>query len=164
MILAIDPAPKSSAWVTYDGDLQRCGQTENIELLNRIEWDLDDTFGKASHMVIEDIVSYGRPIGQTTLETKEWVGIYRHAFGLDRAFKMPRVAVKTHLCHNGNAKDSWITQALKDRWIERTGIEKPWLKSGPLYPVRQAGGKHVWQALGLAVTWWEIHREEIQGS
>jgi hypothetical protein len=151
-IIAIDPGPVQSAWVVWDGTLINFGLHNNNTVLGIVKWG-DVTY---SRLVVEKVVSYGRPVGAETFETVFWTGRFTEAFGADHVERLERLEVKKHICHHGSAKDPHIRQALIDRFgpgrEKAIGRKK---KPGPLYGVR----KDIWQALALAVTWYDQHAE-----
>lgn len=164
MLLAIDPGPQLSAWVIYNGDLVEHDISPNEKLLERILWNSTKVDHVPEWMVIERMVSYGRPVGTATFETVYWTGVFCQAFGRERTTRMDRRPVKKHLCPSTadatqvrTIKDGNIRQALIDLWIDRTDNMKPHRKGGPLYRV----SKDTWQALALGVTWWDTEREWI---
>jgi len=65
------------------------------------------------------------------------------------------MAVKMHLCGQARAKDANIRQALIDRFGGAAAIGRK-AAPGPLYGI----SGDVWQALGLAVTWWDRREQE----
>jgi hypothetical protein len=160
-ILAIDPGPVKSAWVVWDGNsLGNFGLNENDTVLALVDGagtSLDIQRGYTySYLVIEKVVSYGRPVGAETFETVYWTGRFAEAFGADHVERVERLEVKKHICHHGSAKDPHIRQALIDRFggkAKAIGLKNT---PGPLYGVK----KDIWQALALAVTWYDQHAEQ----
>lgn len=157
IIIAIDPGPRQSAWVVWDGYvLLDFGMSDN--------WDLRAKLGPSSvpiagKCVLEQVASYGMTVGADVFETVFWTGVFAQQFGLDNTERRPRLDVKMHLCHDSRAKDSNIRQALIDRFGGKQaaiGLRK---SPGPLYGVK----KDVWQALALAVTWWDSQAKEVAG-
>jgi hypothetical protein len=154
-IIAIDPGPVQSAWVFWDGDavLQKEISENGALRLALRAW------GRCrvpERCVIEKVVSYGRPVGAETFETVFWSGRFAEAFGADHVERVERLEVKKHICHHGSAKDPHIRQALIDRFggkAKAIGLKKT---PGPLYGVK----KDIWQALALAVTWYDQHAEQ----
>lgn len=144
MILAIDPGPAESAFVAWSDDkLLRFGKVPNGELLDQLCAGVP-----ADVCVIEQVASYGMPVGAEVFETVFWSGRYAQAFG-GRVERLPRLKVKLHLCHDSRAKDGNIRQAL----IDRFGAPGTKHNRGVLYGV----SGDVWAALAVAVTWWDQH-------
>lgn len=146
-ILVIDPGPTESAWVLFDGTkLESFAKEPNETVLERVRQSRDNTVA----CVIEQIASYGMPVGAEVFETVFWSGRFAEAYGAERVHRLPRLRVKLHLCHDSRAKDGNIRQALIDRF------GKPGTKAnpGPLYGV----SGDVWAALALAVTWCDRQR------
>ncbi len=150
MILAIDPGPAQSAYVLLDGDniCEKAKATNEAVLAICRRW-------RSSYWlrcVIEQVASYGMPVGAEVFETVFWSGRFAEAFGAERVDRLPRLAVKMHLCHDSRAKDANIRQAL----IDRFGAPGTKRQPGLLYGV----SGDVWAALALAVTWWDKHAAE----
>ena len=148
-ILAIDPGTEESAWVIWDGE----------RILNMGLEGNDDVRGMVSvaddkPLVIEMIQSFGMAVGQSVFETVFWIGRFYEAhrcieYGRYRLF---RKDVKMHLCQSMRAKDSNIIQALKDRF--EPDLKPRCRPKGVLKGVKA----DIWQALALAVTWWDAEK------
>ena len=152
MILAIDPGPEISAFVTYDGRIHEKGMVPNPELLARLgsnAWrDLDEC-------AIEKIASYGMAVGADVFETCVWTGRYIERWYLTHGRREPlritRNAVKNHLCHSSKATDANVRAALIDMFGQGRGKEIAIGRKaapGPLFGVTD----DVWAALAVAVT------------
>ena len=141
LVAAIDPGEKESAYLLWDGKaIIRKGILENKVLL---DFDLANrVVGDKFPLVIEKVVSYGMAVGASTFETVYWTGRFCQAWP-GPFYRMPRMAVKQHLCHDSRAKDTNIRQALIDR-LGAPGRKK---EPGVTYGVKT----HLWSALGLAV-------------
>ncbi len=145
-ILAIDPGPTQSGWVSYSGGKVLCsGVDVNEHLIHRVEQ-------YTAPIAIEMIASYGMPVGAEVFETCVWIGRFiQCAQQKSKARLVFRRDVKLHLCGSSRAKDSNIRQALLDRYPRTGGGKTPQIgtkaKPGPLYGV----STHAWAALGVAV-------------
>ena len=150
-VLAIDPGPEQSAFVTWDGkEILDKGIYENHLLVRYLDFDdIDFNFKvhSASYKVIEKIASMGMPVGATTFETVFWTGIFAKTIGLGLYSRIPRMEVKMHLCNSSRAKDSNIRQAL----IDRFGVPGTKKEPGLTYGLK----KDLWQAFALAVTFYD---------
>ena len=160
MIIAIDPGTFESALATYDGVKPLWFDIlDNFTVLQMFR-DAHPVLQGATHCVIEKIVSYGNAMGQTTIDTAMWTGVFMACCDehVCKATLMRRKEVGKHLCLNGNAKDSNITQALADRFaygIRNKGkgvIKEP----GYFYGFRD----DIWQAFALGVTYWDQNFKE----
>lgn len=146
-ILAIDPGTETSGVVEYDGtQVLWSDEMNNGELLEHLRWSYE-------HVVCELIQCLGMPVGAEVFETAYLIGsIQEIQLVTPRAFHgVYRSQVKLHLCGSARAKDANIRQALIDM---HGGKEKAIGKKkspGPLYGV----SGHCWQALAVAVTWWQ---------
>jgi hypothetical protein len=145
-ILAIDPGPEESAylWLT-DGFPSAFAKVPNDCALGICR--------SAEHrpLVIEQVASYGMPVGREVFETVFWSGKFDQAHG--GSTRIPRTDVKMHLCHTiKGVNDSVIRQALIDRFgpskEKAIGVKK---SPGPLYGIT----KDCWAALALAVTYYD---------
>lgn len=147
--LAIDPGPERSAYCWVDPDTLRpisVGIDPNSALRHilRNELDLDD------RLIIEMIASYGMPVGLEVFQTCLWVGRFvEAAFDDVTAELVPRLAVKTHLCHSAKATDANVTQALVDRFAPGQPNHGKGTKANPGF---FAGFRaDIWQSFALAV-------------
>ena len=148
-IIAIDPGTTESALIEWNGKgITLMEIMENNELINMLceiaEWNSD------THMVIEQVKCYGMVIGQSVLDTVFWSGRFCEAWSGSWCL-MPRMDVKMHLCHDSRAKDKNIRQALIDRF-------EPDLKPRQRpKTVLKGVGTHLWAALALAVTFYDLN-------
>lgn len=156
LLFAVDPGYEQSALVVYDGSrVLEHGTFANAALLQRIS----DRVRKRSHlMVIEQIASFGMPVGEEVFETVFWSGRFAQAWAGYHA-EMPvdrlkRHAIKMHLCGQPRAKDGNIRQALIDRFgpSKEKAIGRK-ATQGPLYGL----SGDAWAALAVAVTYWDLH-------
>jgi hypothetical protein len=144
-ILAIDPGPERSALVRWDGAALSLSEfADNSEILTLLR----ARAGDGELLAIEQIVSYGMPVGAEVFETVYWSGRFAEAYGADCVRRIPRLKVKVHICHDSRAKDSNIRQALIDRF-GKPGTKK---QPGALYGI----SGDLWAALALAVTALEV--------
>jgi len=149
MILAIDPGNEQSAFVLWDGEkILNAAIIKNSELLAGI-------IGSSEfkdEMVVEMVACMGMAVGKTVFETVFWIGRFYQAFrgGKNRLY---RKDVKMHLCNSMRAKDSNISQALRDRFGEKPTKTKP----NPVYGDFKLK-RDEWQAMALAVTWWDLNK------
>ena len=146
-ILAIDPGNEQSAVVVWDGKQIISADTmRNNELLESIYQEI-----RAGDMAIEMVASFGMPVGATVFETVFWIGRFCEAWKgpFHRIF---RKDVKIHLCNNMRAKDSNISQALRDRFGEKPTKLKP----NPVYGEFKLK-RDEWQAFAVAVYFYDIN-------
>ena len=121
-ILAIDPAPTESAYVCYNsGELVVFDKLPNESLLGFVQFQAAESSSQV--MAIEMPACYGMAVGKSVFETCRWVGIFQHAFGVERTHLVYRKArniedgidgVCMHLCKNNRAKDPNIRKAIID--------------------------------------------------
>ena len=155
-VLAIDPGPEQSAYVSYGGGRPTIfGKVDNDQMLLVVLPQLDD---KCTTLVIEQVAAMGMAVGAEVFETVFWSGRFAQAW-LGVWDRVKRHEVKIHLCHNMRAKDANIRQALLDRY---GGKEKAIGKKkapGPLYGI----SGDCWSALAIAITWQET-KQQIQAT
>jgi len=151
-LVAIDPGPIESACVWFnDGDVYAHDIWPNDELLGTLA--VSQWVGESDAVVIEQIKSYGKSVGEDVFETVWWTGRFfdRAAGRFIRTEMVPRRNVKMYLCNSMSAKDSDIRQRLIDIYGGTGGREKAIGRKaspGPLYGIK----RDEWQALALAVT------------
>lgn len=143
-LFAIDPGTEQSALVWTEADGTVGGYVApNLQILTALG---DQKY--LGHLVIEQIESYGMPVGREVFETVFWAGRFAQRWSdasLQRTWSMlPRKTVKLALCGTVKAKDPNIRQALIDRYGGPLCVKK----GGPLAGVKS----HLWAALALAVT------------
>ena len=124
----------------------------NDEILRR----LAASFG-TDPLVIEQIESFGKPVGREVFETVFWSGRFFEGYRGGPVTMLSRRTVKTHLCRSASANDAHVRQALLDRFgpgkARAVGLKRT---PGPLYGLSADG----WSALALAVVWTERQRPE----
>jgi hypothetical protein len=166
-VLAIDPGTDESAFVVWDGAvILDHALLPNQELLDLMRGDDLGYYG-ADACVIEMIASYGMPVGREVFETcvligrlaeiwDTWTGQHETEANapLPLAQLVYRRDVKLHCCGDSRAKDANIRQYLIDR-LGHPGVKK---SPGVTYGIK--GDE--WQALALAVTWWDKQHRKIQ--
>lgn len=144
-IHAIDPGPTRSAFVTLRPDFQVVSELgPNADVLESLRAAASQP--EPSILVIEQIASYGMPVGAEVFETVFWSGRFAEAWerrSHTAAHRLPRLAVKVALCHDSRAKDANIRQALIDQFGGPACIRK----GGPLYGVKG----DMWAALAVAI-------------
>jgi hypothetical protein len=147
VILAIDPGTVQSAWVVWDGTaLVDFGIDPNDTVRQFIHgWNGVGT------VVIEKIESYGMAVGAEVFETVFWTGRFAEAAVPHPVVRLPRRAVKLHLCGSARAKDANIRQALLDRWGGKAAAMGRKANPGALYGIKA----DLWAALAVAVTYAE---------
>lgn len=146
-LLAIDPGPTRSAWVTLDGDLgvNDKGIMFNEDLLTFV------TFASStSSLAIEMIESFGMPVGKEVFQTVFWIGRFVQAWEPKPWTLVYRKEVKLHLCASPHAKDANIRAALLDK-LGPQGTKKA---PGSTYGIKA----DIWSALAVGVTWMETKR------
>lgn len=137
--IGIDPGPRESAVVAWDGEIVLSARDVPNELVSGAmagAWP-----GDAVTVACEWIECFGMAVGREVFETVFAVGTFSAALDLRL---IPRRDVKLHVCASPRAKDANIRQAL----IDRFGVVGTKRTPGPLFGI--AG--HRWAALAVAVT------------
>ena len=153
MILAIDPGPEQSAWVLIDEDTLKpikFAKEDNAAVRDLLR---GRRFGVyPDKIVIEQVASYGMPVGAEVFETCVWTGVFMEASRGKWAYvtRLPRKDVKLHLCGTTTAKDSNIIQALVDEFATGKGNRGKGTKDEPGWFYGFSGD--IWQAYALGVT------------
>lgn len=145
LVVGIDPGTKQSAYVEWDGKFVTGVATlPNLDVARYLR-----TIDRRACVAIENVVSYGMPIGRETLETCVWIGrfyqVARDTVGPTQVSRLPRRAVKKYLGLKPGAGDKDVRAALM-RTLEHNPIEWNDLRS------------HQFAALGICVTWWNTER------
>ena len=138
-IYALDPGTTHTALCVWeDGKILEYWFSPNEEMLGVVKM-----APMHATLAVEWIESYGMPVGKETFETVYWCGRFIEAWK-GRVLRVPRGAVKLHLCHSTRAKDPNVRQALLDR-VGPQGTKKA---PGPTHGIKT----HGWAALAVAVT------------
>lgn len=145
LIIGIDPGTKQSAYVAWNGTyVQDVGTLDNPKVAKYLR-----SIDRDACVCFESIVSYGKVLGQSTLQTVFWTGrlfqVARDTVGPQQVSRLPRRAVKKHLRLGPGSGDKEVRAALI-RMLERNPADWFNLKS------------HQWSALAIAVTWWDTER------
>lgn len=156
-IFAIDPGPAESAYCMIDGDDISCNKVGNTWLINAMT--ASQLEGHA--LVVEQIRSYGMSVGAEVFDTCEWSGRFIERYlsctGIrGEVVKIPRIEVKSHLCHSAKAKDSNIRQAIIDRFGGKEKAIGKKKNPGPLYGVKD----DMWAALAVGLTYLDRARKD----
>ena len=159
VILAIDPGPVRSSWVrldTTDEKVLAFGIGQDNEQLVDVLRCLSCP-GELDCMVVEKVQSYGRSVGAPIFETVFWSGRFAEAVYPLPVERIANPTVRTHLCGRAGVGYPELKSALYDRFggvegrAKAVGVKKA---KGPLYGFT---GDDVYAALGLAVTWADLH-------
>ena len=155
-ILAIDPGTVQSAWLLFaDGRPVDFGIWPNAALLDALRSGAptasgDGQFFEPDVAVIEQVASYGMPVGAEVFETVRWSGRFEEALHPTPVVQLTRKTIVLHLCNSPRATDSNVRRALMDKFggDASIGLKR---SPGPLY------GFHtdLWAALAVAVAYAE---------
>lgn len=145
-ILGIDPGPKTSDYVVWDGKVQIIGRDIPNDVLLEDVCRLCRRFD-IKHVAIERVRGYGLPGSNDLFDTIEFYG--RLWDRLDQngfvVILVPRKDAVAHICDgNRQAGDKGVNQALEDRFGGKGTRKDP----GPLNGI---SGSHLKAALSVAV-------------
>jgi hypothetical protein len=159
-VLAIDPGPEQSAYVTFDaGRILHRAKVDNQDLYGRLLFHEWGNLTPSTVLVIEQVAAMGMAVGAEVFETVFWSGKFAAAwqsFG-GRYERMKRHEVKMFWCNSTRAKDGNIRQAIIDRYGGKEKAIGKKATPGPLYGV----SKDVWQALALAICWHDQNQHSL---
>jgi hypothetical protein len=159
-VLAIDPGPTESAYALIDAATRRPMDVNKVPNLTLRDKLINERSMTEDHAVaIEMIASYGMSVGHEVFETCVWIGRFYEACGarinvggitgITEAMLVFRKDVKMHHCHSAAAKDSNITQALRDRFAHGQTNYGKGTKAEPGW--FHGFSADMWQAYALAV-------------
>jgi hypothetical protein len=153
MILALDPGNERSAIVSLCASgLVISSTLADNETIRQI---LRGGPVSGETLVIEQIESFGMPVGREVFETVFWAGRFAEAWG-GAWTRVTRRDVKLHLCGSARAKDSNIRQALIDRYGGKDHAIGRKAHQGPLYGLRS----DLWAALAVGVTHYDRRQQQ----
>ena len=155
IVFGIDPGTTESAFALWDGvKVLGARKLPNPELLDKLRRFNGAEFQGRVVLVIEQIRSYGNAMGQSTIDTVFWSGRFWEAWQGERHL-LPRMEVKKHMCHNHQAKDTNVIQALVDRFAYGRPNRGKGTKKAPgfFYGFKA----DIWQAFALCVTWMDMN-------
>lgn len=155
IVVGLDPGTTDSAYVIWDGIRVIAHHTGPNDLILSQLVDLSKKglagMGRVHVLVLEQVVSFGMPVGKEVLETVFWSGRFAQGW-TGKWDRISRKAIKIHLCESARANDANIRQAL----LDRIGVVGTKREPGPLFGIKG----HEFAALAVAVTWFDQHGTE----
>jgi len=162
-IIAIDPGNVQSAYVVYGGVepvvFEKAGNESVLAILKEKSRHYKRQLKCPVHLAIEVMKPRGTAVSQESFQTCLWAGRFIQAWGGNNFTQIDRKDVKMHMCNSARAKDSNIRQAIIDRYGGKAAAIGKKSNPGPLYGM----ANDVWQAMGVAITWWENDRVRKDG-
>ncbi len=152
---AVDPGSTESALVLYDPAarlIQLAVLEDNEAVLSRVRAYGHGGSGQDITLVVEQVASFGMPVGAEVFETVWWAGRFAEAWGRP-SLRIKRLDVKLALCHDSRAKDANIRCALLDLFGGKAAAIGRKAAPGPLYGVRA----DLWAALAVAIVAADSH-------
>lgn len=165
-IFAIDPGSEKSAFVecyfpNSVSPIAAYGHVDNSELLQILHRSPTSLSAKVG--VIEVMQSYMLRVGADVFATCEWIGRFDNYWMSQTNRSLERLTkpeVSLHLCGRRNATKADLRGALYQKFGGSRQAAMGVMKApGPLYGLV---GDHVWDALALAVTWYEQNRGAVR--
>jgi len=159
-ILAIDPGTTKSGVVLFDGEsvLYSNAEMDNGDIIEALNIGCVGNNLWFEEAVIEEIKSYGMPMGDTTIQTIIWIGRFIEVWTPSEMNLLPRKTIVTFLCGSSRAKDSNVRRRILDLFPQTGGGKEPAIgtkpQPGPLYGV----AAHSLSALAVGLTY--KYREE----
>lgn len=149
-MLAIDPGPTKSAVVAMSERgviLYKLIAANNIIKENMLR-----EFSNSNDLVIENIRSYGMPVGASVFDTVHWAGRFHEAWDANGGIVklIDRIDVRMCLCRSSRARDGNIRAAIIDLYGGRELAVGRKKAPGLLYGVHH----DLWSAVALAVTYY----------
>jgi len=148
LVITIDPGSVQSAFIVTEGSIIDKGIILNDLMVSKLL-----SYGNSDAVVvIEEIKSYGMPVGQSVIDTCYIIGRLVQvciANGIDYHM-VPRKTIVTSLCGSSNAGDTNVRQVLRDNYTKTQlkGIKYDlwaslaiyhWYISDPSSPLRTGG-------------------------
>lgn len=154
-IIAIDPGTFKSSYVVMllpSETIIDFGTITNDEMIVKLQTRYSNTL---THLVVEEIKSYGNVIGDSILTTVQWTGRFIQCW-TGPFVLIPRKTICKYICRTVTASDKNIRQAMIDHYGSKEQAIGTKAAPGPLYNMR----KDQWQALAVAVAFAQICYEE----
>ena len=164
-ILGVDPGERFSGVVLWDSETEvivEKAEMGNEDLAVYLKGcALPFPSREVDVVAVENVASYGMPVGAEVFETCRWIGEFRR-ITKDlhlRYVPVPRKEIMLHLCCSARAKDKNIHAALTERFGDyshgKTG------KGTKKFPGKLFGVKdHLWSALAVAVVMGDMEKEK----
>lgn len=158
-VVAIDPGPKESALILWDGEAVLSGVIRPNEqlLAEELPMLLLSKTQRPELLAIEQIRGYGMTAGNELFDSVWWTGrFYQRAQEFDVECRMiPRKTVVTHLCETAKANDAAVRAALIYRFGGPGTRKEPGVTFGIV--------RDLWAALAVAVCAWDCLKVEHAG-
>lgn len=146
-LLAIDPGPTESALLLYNTTTKRPVAWEKLP--NTCCW---PTWAwTADRLAVEQVASYGMPVGAEVFETCVWTGRYIERWyhhHETHPVRVTRKQVMVHVCGSARGNDATLRMALIDRYGGKERAVGRKASPGPLYGMNVDHRA----ALGVAIT------------
>jgi hypothetical protein len=157
-ILGIDPGSEKSGFAIFcpsRGWVDNAGTISNLELMESYApyW---------NQVVIEEFQSYGVKVGRDVFTACHWGGRFCQAFAIDYSASNVQMWSRQKVLNNFGASKRGLSTTdtqVRASLIRKFGGKASTKKHGRLEGVTC----HAWQALGVAVSWYEtVHKVQFQ--
>jgi len=157
LVFAIDPGSEKSAWVIFDEKMApvKFGISKNRALIKLIR-NIASAVGVKT-LVIEIVKSYGNVMGDSVLQTVEWIGRFQEAFGPGKIVRLSRKEIVTNICGHARAKDKNVRQAVIDRFGGKEKALGSKKNPGSIYGAK----KDIFSALAVGLTYFDSYSHEF---
>ena len=132
----------------------RFGITENRALIKLVRESVGLGF---KTLAIEIVKSYGNVMGDSVLETVEWIGRFQEAFAAGPIVRLSRKEIVTNICGHARAKDKNVRQAVIDRFGGKAKALGSKKNPGVIYGAK----KDIFSALAVALTFFDLYAHEF---
>ena len=146
-ILGIDPGTKKSGWAVWDTTKQLIVDM-GIDKNSCVILTIYNNRHCVDQVVIEEIRSYGKRVGNETFETCWWSGRFYEAADTlydGHTTMLPRLDAKIYLLGNAKATDADVSSRIRQMYGEKGTKKNP----GVFFGVKS----HIWNALAVIFAW-----------
>lgn len=153
-IIGIDPGCSETAFCSVDQDLRPIWFEKRLNELgycDLVEHLMTITPPDRVEIVIENVESFGMPVGREIFDTLIWIGMLHQRLKAYPITLITRHMEKLTICHSPKANDATIKRALVDRFAPD---DKNYGKGTKAAPGWFYGfSADVWSAYAIAVTY-----------
>jgi hypothetical protein len=157
--ISIDPGNVQSAFCLMDAETMEPKQFGKV-LNERLTEILKEKLADCDFVVIEQVASYGMPVGRSVFETCEWIGRIKQIVEHQgkETYEVYRKDVVLNLCQSARGNDSNVRRALIDRFAEFDFVNGKGKKNNPDW--FYGFYADCWSAYAIGVTYLDLKRIE----
>ena len=150
-VFAIDPGSRMSAYCVVQEGFQPdvFGKVQNEELIRIVKAQK----GVVDAVVIEQVASYGMPVGLEVFTTCEWIGRFKQIAINNKLHtaELFRKDVTVEVCGSAKAGDSNVRRALIDRFAKHDFVNGKGTRGNPDW--FHGFAADVWSAYAIGYTY-----------